>query len=227
MPILSRRDFVARVALSGGALAVPSLIASGCNEDTIADPTQSATLNFSSDAGVLNYFYAITQLQADFWTRVNLNRFAGILATESSAFSSFQSHATSQRNWLQLYQTNGRVTDAMTFGFASAVDFASRASTMTAGYTIEDSATQAYAGAAKYLQSPAKILLAAKLASIAARHSATIRDLNDLFVNANSRTSFAGDDIVSASGLETAKNPSDIMATLSQYYKTQISVSNA
>lgn len=227
MTTLSRRDFITRVALSTGALALPSLFANACNGDTLVDPTESASLDLSTDAGVLNYFYAISQLQADFWARVNANRYPGITTAESSSFSSLGSHATSQRNWLQQFQTVGRLTDVLTFAFGDSVDFASRSATMTAALTIEDSATQAYAGGVSYLSDPANIVLASKLASIAARHSATLRDLNDLAAGGNTRTSFAGDDIVSATGLEVAAKPTDIIATLSKFYKTTISVRSA
>jgi hypothetical protein len=226
MPALSRREFVARLALGGGAFAVPSLLAAACTND-VTDPTKSATLDLSTDAGVLNYFYAISQLQADFWARVNLNRFPGITTAESTAFIFIASHATSQRNWLQVYQTAGRVSDVLTFGFGSAVDFANRASTMTAALAIEDSATQAYAGAVKYLQNPENIVLASKLASVAARHSATLRDFNDIAAGGNTRTSFAGDDVVSPTGLEAAQNPTEVIATLSRFFLTTLSVSNA
>lgn len=227
MTTLSRRDFIARVALGSGALVLPSLFANACNGDALVDPSTSASLDLSTDAGVLNYFYAISQLQADFWTRVGLNRYPGITPAESSAFSSLGSHATSQRNWLQTYQTVGRLTDVLTFSFGNAVDFGSRTATMAAGLTIEDSATQAYAGGISYLSDPANIVLASKIASIAARHSATLRDLNDIAAGGNTRTSFAGDDIVGATGLEVAAKPADIIATLSKFYKTTISVRSA
>jgi len=227
MTTLSRRDFVARVALSSGALALPSLFAYACNGDALIDPTESASLDLSTDAGVLNYFYAISQLQSDFWTRVGLNRYPGITTAETSAFASLASHAASQRNWLQTFQTVGRLTDVLTFSFGNSVDFGSRTATMAAGLTIEDSATQAYAGGVSYLSDPANIILASKLASIAARHSATLRDLNDIAAGGATRTSFAGDDIVSATGLELAAKPPDVIAALSKFYKTTITVRSA
>jgi ferritin-like protein len=227
MPMLSRRDFLARIALSSGALALPSLFASACNDDALVDPTESASLDLSTDAGVLNYFYAISQLQTDFWTRVTLNRFPGITPAENSAFASLQSHATSQRNWLQVYQTVGRLTDVLTFSFGDSVNFASRSATMGAALTIEDSATQAYAGGVSYLTDPANIVLAGKLASLNARHSATLRDLNDIIAGGNTRTSFAGDDIIGTNGLEMATRPADVIAALSKFYKTTITVRSA
>jgi hypothetical protein len=226
MPTVSRREFLARLALGTGALTVPSLIVGACS-DVITNPTEKATLDLSSDPGVLNYFYAISQLQSDFWARVQLNRFPGITTAENTAVNLIQSHATQQRNWLQAYQTVGRVTDVLTFDFSSSVDFASRTSTMAAGLTIEDSATQAYAGGLRYLKDSENVLLAAKLGSVAARHSATIRDLNDIAAGGATRTSFAGDDVVSTTGLETARTPSEVIGTLQKYFRTSLSVQNA
>ena len=226
MPAVSRREFLARLGLGTGALTIPSLIISACS-DAITNPTAEAALDLSSDSGVLNYFYTISQLQTDFWNRVQLNRFPGITTAENTAVNLIQSHALQQRNWLSVYQTVGRVTDVMTFDFSGSVNFAQRASTMAAGVTIEDSATQAYAGGLRYLNAPDNILLAGKLASIAARHSATLRDLNDIAAGGAPRTSFADDDAVNASGLEIARTPSEVIATLQKYFRTSLSVQNA
>jgi hypothetical protein len=225
MPAMSRREFVTRITLGSGALAVPSFVISACT-DVNANPTESATLDFSSDAGVLNYFYAITQLQADFWARAVANRFPGITTAENTAFSVISSHATNQRNWLQLYQTFGRVSDVLTFDF-STVDFTSRATSMGTALTIEDSASRAYAGGLKYLANADNVVLAAKLASVAARHSATLRDFGDLFAGGATRVSFAGDDIVGATGLEATGSPEEIIGTISKYFRTSLSVKNA
>jgi hypothetical protein len=221
---ITRRDFLVR-SLAGGALALPFIAQLACT-DNVTDPTEQAVLDLSTDAGVMNYFYAITQLQSDFWTRVSANRFPGITTVENSAFAAIGSHATSQRNWLSAFQTSGRISDVILFSFADTVDFSSRASTMSAALAIEDGASQAYTGGVGYLKSDANILLAAKLASIAARHSATLRDLNDLAAGGASRTSFGGDDIVGSTGLEIVKTPSEVVGSLQKYMKTTLNVQN-
>ncbi len=225
MPAISRRDFLTRVAVGGTVLALPQFIVNACT-DVIGNPTESATLDLSTDPGVLNYFYAITQLQSDFWVRAQLNRFPGITTAESTAFIFLMGQKTSQRNWLQAYQTVGRVTDVLTFDF-SGVDFTNRSTSMAAGITIEDAASEAYAGGIKYLKSADNILLAAKLASISARHSAMLRDFGDLFAGGTTRAAFAGDDIIGTTGLEPATSPAEVIATLQKYFKTTLSVSGA
>ena len=70
-------------------------------------------------------------------------------------------------------------------------------------------------------------LLASKLASISARHSAMLRDFSDLYAGGNTRAAFAGDDIIGATGLEPAPGPADVIATLQKYFKTTLSVSGA
>lgn len=221
---ITRRNFLVR-SLATGALALPGIAQLACSE--VVDPTESAALDLSTDAGVMNYFYAITQLQSDFWTRVTANRFPGITTAENSAFAGIGSHATNQRNWLSTFQTSGRITDVIVFSFADTVNFASRASTMAAAIEIEDGASKAYTGGAAYLKSDTNILLAAKLASIAARHSATLRDLNDIAAGGTSRVSFGGDDIIGSTGLETVKSPNEIIGSLQKYMKTTLNVRNA
>jgi hypothetical protein len=225
MQTISRRDFLTRVAFGGTVLALPQLIVSACT-DVIGNPTESATLDLSTDPGVLNYFYAISQLQSDFWTRAQLNRFPGITTAESTAFIFLMSQTTSQRNWLQAYQTVGRVTDVLTFDF-SGVNFTSRSTSMGTGIAIQDAASQAYAGGIKYLKSADNILLASKLASIAARHSAMLRDFGDLFAGGTTRAAFAGDDIIGSTGLEPAASAADVIANLQKYFQTTLSVSGA
>jgi hypothetical protein len=53
MQTISRRDFLTRVAFGGTVLALPQLIVSACT-DVIGNPTESATLDLSTDPGVLN-----------------------------------------------------------------------------------------------------------------------------------------------------------------------------
>ena len=225
-PDPTRRGFLARLCASGAALTLPFVAQSSCNDGPV-DPTESASIDLSTDAGVLNYFYAIAQLQSDFWTRLGLNRFPGITTAESTAFNAMASHATNHRNWLQVFQTSGRITDVMTFNFADSVNFAVRSSAMAAGLTIEDAASQAYGGGIKYLSSSANILLASKMASVAARHSATIRDFIDIAAGGTSRISFAGDDIVGPTGVEIVKTPDEIISTISKFYHTTLTVRNA
>lgn len=222
---ITRRDFVVR-SLAGGVLAVPLIAQIGCS-DNVVDPTASAVLDLSTDAGVLNYFYAITQLQADFWNRLSTNRYPGITTAENSAIVAIMTHATNQRNWLTAYQTSGRISDVIVFSFGETVNFATRSSVFSAALAIEDGASQAYTGGAAYLKSEANILLASKLGSIAARHSATIRDLNDIAAGGASRTSFGGDDIVGTTGLEAVKSPNEIIASLQKFMKTTLTVRNA
>jgi hypothetical protein len=224
-PDHTRRAFLGRLCASGAALTLPFLAQAACNDGPV-DPTERASIDLSTDAGVLNYFYAIAQLQSDFWTRLGVNRFPGITTAESTAFNAMASHATNHRNWLQAFQTSGRITDVLTFNFAS-VNFAVRASAMTAGLSIEDAASQAYGGGIKYLSSSANILLASKMASVAARHSATIRDFIDISAGGTSRASFAGDDIVGPTGVEIVKTPDEIIATISKFYHTTLTVRNA
>ncbi|HVD59508.1 MAG TPA: ferritin-like domain-containing protein [Gemmatimonadaceae bacterium] len=225
MPSISRRDFLTRVAVGGTALALPQFLVSACS-DVIGNPTESATLDLSTDPGVLNYFYAISQLQSDFWTRAQLNRFPGITTAESTAMVFLFTHTTNQRNWLQTYQTFGRVTDVLTFDFSN-VDFTNRSTSFGTGIVIQDAASAAYAGGIKYLTSADNIVLASKLASIAARHSAMVRDFGDLFAGGSTRASFAGDDIIGPTGLEPAASPTDVIATLQKYFKTTLSVRGA
>ncbi|RZL30053.1 MAG: twin-arginine translocation signal domain-containing protein, partial [Pedobacter sp.] len=64
---LQRRSFL---RYAGAGAAVVALTAAGCRKDRVAIPNMGATLDFKDDVGVLNYAYALEQLEAAFYIKV-------------------------------------------------------------------------------------------------------------------------------------------------------------
>ena len=126
---------------------LPAAIA-GC-DDSITNPFASTAIDLGEDAGVLNYLYAIEQLELGFLNRIaafNATRFAGMTAAELTAFTSILAHDSAHRDFLRRTLRSGRISDALAFDFES-VDFSSRASVMTNARRIQDLAVAAYNGA--------------------------------------------------------------------------------
>jgi hypothetical protein len=176
--------------------------------DNMTDPTQHATLDLTTEIGVLNFVYAVLQLETDFYGRVDDGKFPGMLASEASQFSTFQSDATAARDDMRVAEIpRGRITDAVLFTLGRVVDFASRTDVLTHAQIIEDAAARGLLAALALVQTPTTVTLITNLASAAAARSAAIRVM-------------AG-----ASSLSiTPQSPSDVMSTLAPYYLTTFTI---
>ena len=184
-----RRGFL-RLAAGGGLAASAALVA-GCGDDnpvTELDP-DAVVLDFSDDFGVLNYAYALEQLEAAFYAEVVAALDDGSLTLDEVAASYFRDLAVHEDNHrLLLQQALGdNAIAALTPDFEGAdVDFTSAESVLDTAQALEDTGVGAYNGAGRYLESDAFLTLAGKIVSVEARHAAAIRA-----INADSATAFA------------------------------------
>ena len=84
---------------------------------------------------------------------------------------------------------------------------------------LEDLGVAAYNGAAALLTDPALLAALASIVSVEARHASAIRD----FIQpANAVGGFAGDDVVDASGLDRAMQPSQVLAAAAPFIPAAI-----
>ncbi|MES2543747.1 MAG: ferritin-like domain-containing protein [Bacteroidota bacterium] len=223
----SRRDFL---KISGLTCAAVGLMFAGCNNDD--DETDSKLPGVRNgvfdlgggDFGVLTYAYALEQLEAEFYTRV-VNHSAFVLTfpnlTERTLLTDVFQHEVIHREFFRTALTGALPNSAtqllpnLEFDF-SAVDFNSRTSILNTAKALEDTGVAAYNGAAKIISNPDYLLLAGKIVSVEARHASAIRSL----LNPNSKD-FAGDDVVSTStGLDVAKNPSEVLGIAGGFITT-------
>jgi ferritin-like metal-binding protein YciE len=223
----NRRDFLRLLAIGGAGIFLPTII-TACSSDTTG-PSTPVAVDLSTDAGILNYAYALEQLESEFYRRVIASRFIGMTALELSALAIINAHETQHRQFLQSVVTN-RINDSLAFDFSS-INFSDRASVMTAAQTFEDLGVAAYNGIAGKLTDGDKLLIAGKIVSVEARHAATIRQLNDIASGAaasTSNTGFAGDDVVNpTSGLDVASAPPDVLAAAGKYFRTPFTARGA
>ena len=81
----NRRNFL---KLSGVGLAIAGLALVGCDDDDlIIDPGANVFDLGTGDVGVLNYAYALEQLEADFYTKVVNSFYTGISENEKQIFT--------------------------------------------------------------------------------------------------------------------------------------------
>lgn len=208
----TRRDFL-RVAALGGVAAFLPAVFTGCSDDNDGglnptEPTDELLIDIGNDTGVLNFAYALEQLEAAFYSQV-VQKFAGsgLTAAEQAIFTDIRNHEVIHRDFLAQVLGTGKIPN-LTPDFIS-VNFGSRVSILRTAKTFEDIGVGAYNGAGKLLKDLTNLGVAGKIVSVEARHAAAIRDL----LNPGSRD-FAGDDIVDkTSGLDQSLEPGQALGS--------------
>jgi hypothetical protein len=209
----SRRSFL---QWSGLTIAVAAVGCSDNNGNVEPNPDGSVDLG-SGDTGVLNYAYALEQLEAAFYTQVVASFYAGAPANEQSILTDIKNHEVIHRDYLKGALGSAAIAN-LTVDFTS-VNFADRSSVLGAAKTFEDLGVAAYNGAGKLLTSPDFLLVAGKIVSVEARHAAAIRDLLQ-------PNSFAASDVVDGNGLDQAKEPTEVLTAADPYITTTVTANN-
>jgi len=228
----SRRDFL---KIGGLVVAGSGLLLLSCNNDddnVIVPPGEVFDLG-SGDLGILNYAYALEQLEAAFYTKVLSGSYwMGANANEKQILEDLYNHEVIHREFFKVAITAAapsadKVLPTLEFDFSS-VDFGSRDSVLGIAKILEDTGVSAYNGAGKLLQNTDYLLIAGKIVSVEARHASAIRDL----INPGS-TDFAGDDILvdlagSGKAYDKATMPSAILAAVGAtgFVKTEFTADN-
>lgn len=214
---IKRRSFF---MYAGATAGITALVLSGC-DDNNNDVTPNGMVNLGSgDVGVLNYAYALEQLEAAFYAKVKASPAADFSAVEKDYFSQVAAHEAIHRDFFKAAITRdapAQIIPGLTPNFAS-IDFTKRASVLGAAKTFEDLGVAAYNGAGKYIKTPAYLVIAGQIVSVEARHAAYVRDLI-------SNGSFAGDDVIDASGLDKAMEPVDVIAAAQSFIVEKLDAS--
>ncbi|MEO6381829.1 MAG: ferritin-like domain-containing protein [Nitrobacter sp.] len=168
------------------------------------------------DVGVLNYAYALEQLEAAFYTQVVATPYQGMSGYERSVLHDIRDHEVAHRSFFAKALGRNRIPNLKP-NF-SAINFASRQSVLTTASTFEDLGVSAYNGGGAAIRNPKYLAAAGAIVSVEARHAAILRDL----INPLS-SSFAGGDVVDFSGLDVARPPSAVLAAAGPFIATPIS----
>jgi hypothetical protein len=188
----------------------------GSGTGTTADPVRLGT----GDILVLNFAYALEQLEAAFYTQVVAGSyFASAPAGERQVLEDLRKHEVIHREFLK-EALGASAIRMLEFDFSS-VNFGSRDSVLNTARVFEDLGVSAYNGAGKYLENLNYLLVAGKIVSVEARHAAAIRDL----LRPKS-TYFAGDDVVNAQGLDVVNPPRTVFMAADPFITTVIDDSN-
>ena len=176
---------------------------------------QSQVVNLGQgDIAVLNYAYALEQLEAAFYTMVVARSFGAITdPTEREVLRDLRAHEITHREFFELVLGRKAIAE-LVFDFSS-VDFGSRTSVLQTARTFEDLGVGAYNGAAQLLENTDYLLAAGKIVSVEARHASAIRHLL-----AHDGMAFA------PSAFDPALPPSEVLAAADPFIVTKIIANN-
>jgi len=211
---MARRSFL---QYTGAGVAAATLIMAGCKKDGTTIMDDDGVDLGSGDIGILNYAYALEQLEAAFYLQIVATPYSGISADEKAYFLDVSRHEVAHREFFK-NALGANAIPALEVDFSS-IDFGSRDSVLATAKAFEDLGVSAYNGAGQLLESADYLLLAGKIVSVEARHAAYIRDLIQC-------GTFANSDVVDANGLDVVRTPAEVLAIAGTYIKTEINASN-
>jgi len=200
----SRRKFLRYAGLSGLAAAALAACTKTVKNFPGDGKGKSRDINLGSgDTGILNYAYALEQLEAAFYTLVVAAPYENIPSLELSRLTDIRNHEIAHREFFKT--ALGKDAIPLLLPNFSMVDFSSRDSVLETAQAFEDLGVSAYNGAGSLISNPDYLTLAGKIVSVEARHAAYIRNLV-------SPGSFADMTVVDSNGLDMHRSPAEVLA---------------
>ena len=224
---LGRRSFL---RYAGGVAVIGGVLASCSTPDEVVSQTPTynlskyagarmgngITVNLGSgELGILNYAYALEQLEAAYYEMVMMREYEGMNTVERQLFTDIRAHEQIHRDFFKAALGSAAIPK-LTFNF-SGINFKQRSVVIDVARQFEDTGVSAYNGAGKFLQTDAYLVTAGKIVSVEARHAAVLSELQ--FPNGNA---FAGDTPIDGNGLERSRNPGAVLALVAPFIEETI-----
>lgn len=205
-----RRSFL-KVA---GATLLATTASGILSRRVFAQPTGGVNLG-TGDTAVLNYAFALEQLEAEFYSLVAHSFYSGIGDRERQVLTDIRDHEIAHADFYRAKLGSSGIPK-LQFSFQT-VNFADRLSVLTTARTFEDTGVSAYNGAGQLLRDPQNLAIAGKIVSVEARHAAIIHDLLE-----PRGQSFAGTGVIDSFGLDLADPPKAVLRKVAPYIVTPI-----
>jgi hypothetical protein len=231
-----------------GAIAFGGKLPGLSIEQAFAQTAGGATMGKAvdlgeGDVGILNYAYALEQLEAAFYTQATKTPYANMASADRDILTGIRDHEIAHRDFFKAALKKNAIP-ALEVDFTK-IDFNSRDSVLTTALTFEDLGVAAYNGAGQLLKKEEYLLVAGKIVSVEARHATALRYLIGMKGSANANAGNSGSTVgtntngnsganngqysgfndttvVDDKGLDRAQKPSEVLATAGPFVKTQI-----
>ena len=215
---IKRRSFFMYAGATAGATA---LVLAGCSNNSDVTHTPSGTISLGAgDVGVLNYAYALEQLEAAFYAKVVASPAADFQAGELAYFTEVAAHEAIHRDFLKAAinrDAPGKLLQNLTPNFTS-IDFTKRLSVFTAAQAFEDLGVAAYNGAGILIKTAAYLVIAGQIVSVEGRHAAYVRER--LAPN-----TFSSSPQIDANGLDMQMSPTAVIAAAQAFIMEKLDAS--
>jgi hypothetical protein len=211
---MARRSFL-RYAGVGAVAATGVMAIASCKKHNNEGVTSTVDIG-TGDIGILNYAYALEQLEAAFYLQVALTPYTGITQTETALLTDIRDHEVAHREFFKA-ALGANAIAGLTVDFSS-IDFTNRAKVLAAAQAFEDTGVSAYNGAGYLITTPAYLVIAGQIVSVEARHASYIRNL----VNYGS---FADGTILDSNAMDKQQTIAQVLPIANTYLKTKVSAS--
>lgn len=175
----------------------------------------------TNDVAILNYAYALEQLEAAFYVQVMMTPYSGITDKERIILKDIRDHEVAHR---ELFRTalGGAAIPDLTPDF-STINFSSRDAVLGVAKTYENVGVSAYNGAGKFIKSADYLTLAGKIVSVEARHAAVIATLIDPM-----SVAFAGmPEVDDVTGLDKVRSFREVLTLVAPFLKQKFNFNAA
>lgn len=209
---MARRSFLRYAGVSAAAVAVAGAAAS-CQKDRKIIVDGAVDIG-SGDVGILNYAYALEQLEAAFYLQVIATPYSGISIAETAYLTDIKDHEVLHRDFFKAALGGAAIT-GLTTDF-STINFSDRTSVLTAAKLLEDTGVTAYDGAGYLIKSADYLLIAGKIVSVEARHAALI---GNLLQSGNFASS---DQVDTSTSLNKSASIAEVLKGANGFLKTKV-----
>lgn len=191
----------------------PDLDQPGVNEDG------SVRLG-TGDVGILNYAYALEQLESAFYEKVVSDFYNGISNVEREAFTRLRNIETGHRDFYKKV-LGDKAIPQLEVDF-SMVNFNDRTTVLMTARNFEDVGISAYNGAGRLLTDPNNLVVAGKIVSVESRNASYLRWLmGETFFTGSKDNPTVIDD----NGLGLARRPLEVLTIADPFIVTKIDAS--
>jgi hypothetical protein len=199
--------------------------------DFTLTPGGDVVIDFADDFGVLNYAYALEQLEAAFYAQVVATPYDGMSDDEMGIMQDLAAHEAIHRDFLRaaIEAAGGTINNRnlippLTPSFEN-VDFSNRTQVLQTAQTLEDTGVGAYNGAGALLSDtgngPTYLLIAGKIVSVEGRHASVISN-----ILADDPSAISATGAINEQGLDEALTPTFVLAAIDSFIVNDIEARN-